>query len=207
MYAVFKTGGKQYRVQTGGKVKVETVNADVGSEVVLDQVLMVADGDKVSIGKPLIKGATVTAQVLSHGRADKVYIFKMRRRKHYQKHGAHRQNFSEIFISAISDGAGLSASAAAPAVTKPVAKGSDDLTKVEGIGPKIAEVLKKNGIDTFAALAEQSPDKIREILKAAGNQFNRAKPETWAEQAALAAAGKWDELKKLTDALVGGIKK
>lgn len=204
MYAVFKTGGKQYRVQAGAKLKVETLPADVGSEVVIDQVLMVADGEKVSIGKPLIKGATVTAKVLSHGRADKVHIFKMRRRKHYQKHGAHRQNYSELFIAAISDGAGLSATATAPAT---VSTKADDLTQVEGIGPKIAEVLKQNGIATFAALAEQTPDKLRDLLKASGNQYNRAKPDTWPEQAALAAAGKWDELKKLTDALVGGIKK
>ncbi|BBP01534.1 50S ribosomal protein L21 [Sulfuriferula nivalis] len=102
MYAVIKTGGKQYRVVAGEKIKVEQITADVGSEVVLDQVFMVADGDDIKIGAPLVNGAKVTATVLSHGRHDKVKIFKMRRRKHYQKHQGHRQNYTEIQISGIS---------------------------------------------------------------------------------------------------------
>ena len=73
-----------------------------GSELVIDQVLMVADGDKVSMGKPLVLGATVKATVLGQGRHDKVRIFKMRRRKHYQKHQGHRQNYTEIQITGIS---------------------------------------------------------------------------------------------------------
>ena len=101
MYAVIKTGGKQYRVQVGEKIKVEQIPADVGSQVVLDQVLMVGNGEAVSIGTPLVSGAQVTATVVSHGRADKVTIFKMRRRKHYQKHQGHRQNYTEIQIGEI----------------------------------------------------------------------------------------------------------
>jgi len=104
MYAVIKTGGKQYRVSAGEKVRVETLDAAVGSEVVLDQVLMVADGDKVILGKPLLAGAAVKATVVAHGRGDKVRIFKHRRRKHYQKHAGHRQNYTEIQISGISAG-------------------------------------------------------------------------------------------------------
>jgi large subunit ribosomal protein L21 len=104
MYAVIKTGGKQYRVSAGEKVRVETLDAAVGSEVVLDQVLMVADGDKVTLGKPLLAGAAVKATVVAHGRGDKVRIFKHRRRKHYQKHAGHRQNYTEIQISGISAG-------------------------------------------------------------------------------------------------------
>jgi large subunit ribosomal protein L21 len=102
MYAVIKTGGKQYRVSSGEKIKVEQIPADVGSQITLDQVLMVADGDKVSVGAPLVAGAMVRATVVSHGRHDKVLIFKMRRRKHYQKHGGHRQNYTEIQIGEIS---------------------------------------------------------------------------------------------------------
>ncbi|HEX4857587.1 MAG TPA: 50S ribosomal protein L21 [Usitatibacteraceae bacterium] len=98
MYAVIKTGGKQYRVQSGEKIKVEQIPADVGSQIVLDQVLMVGDGDAVTIGKPLVAGAAVNATVVSHGRHDKVKIFKMRRRKHYQKHQGHRQNYTELQI-------------------------------------------------------------------------------------------------------------
>ena len=102
MYAVIKSGGKQYRVSSGEKIKVEQIPADVGSQITLDQVLLVADGDKVSIGAPLVAGATVQATVIAHGRADKVLIFKMRRRKHYRKHGGHRQNYTEIQIDKIS---------------------------------------------------------------------------------------------------------
>ena len=101
MYAVIKTGGKQYRVANGEKLKVEQIPADIGQEIVLDQVLMVGEGVEVKVGAPLVSGATVTVKVISHGRADKVKIFKLRRRKHYQKHQGHRQNYTEIEISAI----------------------------------------------------------------------------------------------------------
>jgi len=102
MYAVIKTGGKQYRVTNGETLKIETVAGDVGSAVVLDKVLMVGEGDKVTVGKPLLSGATVKATIVSHGRHDKIKIFKMRRRKHYQKHQGHRQNYTEIRIDGIS---------------------------------------------------------------------------------------------------------
>ncbi|MBP8119996.1 MAG: 50S ribosomal protein L21 [Burkholderiales bacterium] len=101
MYAVIKTGGKQYRVQAGEKIKVEQIPADVGSQIVLDQVLMVGSGDAVTIGQPLVAGAQVNATVVSQGRHDKVRIFKMRRRKHYQKRQGHRQNYTEIQIGEI----------------------------------------------------------------------------------------------------------
>lgn len=101
MYAVIKTGGKQYRVVSGEKLKVESIVADVGSEITLAEVLMVADGDNVSVGAPLLASAKVTAKVLSHGRGEKIRIFKMRRRKHYRKTQGHRQNYTEIQIQAI----------------------------------------------------------------------------------------------------------
>ncbi|HSD36671.1 50S ribosomal protein L21 [Uliginosibacterium sp. H3] len=102
MYAVIKTGGKQYRVAAGEKIKVEQIPADVGAEINFDQVLMVGAGESVTIGAPLVSGASVKAVVLSQGRHDKVNIFKMRRRKHYQKHQGHRQNYTEVRIEAIS---------------------------------------------------------------------------------------------------------
>ena len=102
MYAVIKTGGKQYRVSSGEKLKVEQLAADVGSQITIDQVLLVADGDNISIGKPLVKGAKVQATVVNHGRGDKVHIFKMRRRKHFQKQQGHRQNYTEILVDQIS---------------------------------------------------------------------------------------------------------
>ena len=101
MYAVIKTGGKQYRVALGEKLKIEQIPADIGSEIVLDQVLMVADGEVTKVGTPLVEGATVKATVVSHGRGDKIKIFKMRRRKHYRKTQGHRQNFTEIRIETI----------------------------------------------------------------------------------------------------------
>ena len=102
MYAVIKTGGKQYRVVQGETLKIEIIAGDVGSAIVLDKVLMVGSADKVSVGQPLLAGATVAATIISTGRADKVKIFKMRRRKHYQKHQGHRQNYTEIRIDGIS---------------------------------------------------------------------------------------------------------
>ena len=102
MYAVIKTGGKQYRVAAGEKLKIEQIPADVGSEINLDQVLMVGEGESVKIGTPLVSGALVKATVVSHGRRDKIRIFKMRRRKHYQKRQGHRQNYTEILIQDIS---------------------------------------------------------------------------------------------------------
>jgi large subunit ribosomal protein L21 len=101
MYAVIKTGGKQYKVAAGEKIKVEQIAADVGQEIVIDQVLAVGDGAGLKVGSPLVSGASVKATVVAHGRHDKVRIFKMRRRKHYQKHGGHRQHYTELEISAV----------------------------------------------------------------------------------------------------------
>ncbi|APV50141.1 50S ribosomal protein L21 [Betaproteobacteria bacterium GR16-43] len=101
MYAVIKTGGKQYRVAAGENIKIEQIPADVGSQITLDQVLMVGEGESVKVGNPLVAGAKVTATVVSHGRGVKVRIFKMRRRKHYQRTQGHRQNYTEIRVDAI----------------------------------------------------------------------------------------------------------
>ena len=102
MYAVIKTGGKQYKVAPGEKLKIERIPADVGAEVTLDQVLMiVGEGDTVRLGQPIVAGAAVKATVVSQGRGEKVKIFKMRRRKHYQKHQGHRQNYTELRIDSI----------------------------------------------------------------------------------------------------------
>jgi large subunit ribosomal protein L21 len=101
MYAVIKTGGKQYKVAAGEKIKVEQIAADVGQEVVIEQVLAVGSGADLKVGSPWVAGANVKAMVLAHGKHDKVRIFKMRRRKHYQKHGGHRQAFTELQIGSI----------------------------------------------------------------------------------------------------------
>jgi large subunit ribosomal protein L21 len=101
MYAVIKSGGKQYRVAPGDKLKLETLVADVGQKVTLGEVLAVGDGADVRVGTPFVQGAAVTATVLAHGRRDKVTIFKMRRRKHYAKSDGHRQNFTEVQIDTV----------------------------------------------------------------------------------------------------------
>ena len=101
MYAVIKTGGKQYRVVAGEKLKIDQLQAEIGAAIVLDKVLLVADGENLKMGRPLVTGASVQAKVLAQGRHDKVRIFKLRRRKHYQKHQGHRQNFTEIEITGI----------------------------------------------------------------------------------------------------------
>jgi large subunit ribosomal protein L21 len=104
MYAVIKSGGKQYRVESGAKLRVERLAADVGAAVSFDEVLLVGDGDGVKLGAPLVSGAQVKATVLAQGRGDKVRIFKLRRRKHYQKSQGHRQSFTEVRIDDIIQG-------------------------------------------------------------------------------------------------------
>ena len=231
MYAVIKTGGKQYRVSAGQKLKIEQIPADLGSTITFNEVLAVGSGADVVFGAPLVSGAKVDATVVSHGRGEKVTIFKMRRRKHYQRHGGHRQNYTEVFFSVIfgADGTEL-AKADAPSINAPVAlaaagvvaaaapakklakvrgkarDGNDDLELIEGIGPKIAELLKAAGINSFDALAKAPVEKVQEVLEAGGSKYNLAKPATWAEQAALAASGDWAAFDKLTEELVGGVR-
>lgn len=104
MYAVIQTGGKQYRVAEGDILKVEKIAAETGASVELDQVLMVADGEDVKLGKPYLNGGRVTATVKSHGRGKKVRIIKFRRRKHHLKRQGHRQWFTELEITGIDAG-------------------------------------------------------------------------------------------------------
>ena len=102
MYAIVATGGKQYRVREGEKLRVEKLSAEVGDTVELDKILMVGEGDDVKIGAPYLEGAKVTATVAANGRADKVKIVKFRRRKHYRREMGHRQSYTEIEITGIS---------------------------------------------------------------------------------------------------------
>ncbi len=101
MYAVIKTGGKQYRVAEGDTLRVEKLDGTVGQNLTFDEVLMVG-GEKVSVGKPLVKGATVTAEIVAQDRAKKVIVFKMKRRKNYRRKQGHRQPYTEIRITGIS---------------------------------------------------------------------------------------------------------
>ena len=113
MYAIIKTGGKQYRVAEGQTLKVEKLEIEEGASVEFDTVLMIADGDQIAVGAPYVEGARVTATVKSQGRGPKVRIVKFRRRKHYRKTQGHRQSFTELSISGIS---GLQATASAASI-------------------------------------------------------------------------------------------
>jgi large subunit ribosomal protein L21 len=102
MYAVFRTGGKQYRAREGERVRIERLEAAVGDAVAFDQVLLVGEGAKVKVGAPLVSGGKVEAKVVSQGRDDKITIIKFRRRKHYKRVQGHRQQFTEVEITGIS---------------------------------------------------------------------------------------------------------
>jgi large subunit ribosomal protein L21 len=104
MYAIIRTGGKQYRVQSGEQLRVEALAAEVGSTVSIEEVLLVGTGEDVKVGAPFVSGAKVKATVLSHGRGEKLRIFKLRRRKHYQKTQGHRQAYTELRIDDIVQG-------------------------------------------------------------------------------------------------------
>jgi len=169
MYAVIKTGGKQYKVAAGDTLKVEKLAGDVGASVVIDKVLMIADGDNTTVGTPLIDGANVNATVVSHGRGDKVMIFKFNRRKHYRKTQGHRQSYTEIQIDAINAKGGAKAApkkaAAKPAAAKKADAKADKLTVIEGVGPKIAGLLNEEGINTFADLADAKIETLAAVLE------------------------------------------
>jgi large subunit ribosomal protein L21 len=152
MYAVIKTGGKQYKVAAGDYLKVEKLDGDVGSKVVIDKILMLADGDDVTIGSPLVAGAKVNATVLSHGKGDKVMIFKFHRRKHYRKTQGHRQSFTEIKIDDINGKGAAKAEAKKPAAkpapakktaaAKPVAAKKTEAAKAKPAAAKKAAATK-----------------------------------------------------------------
>lgn len=101
MYAVIKTGGKQYRVSPGDMLKVETIDAEVGATINFEEIMMIANGDDITVGTPTIASAKVAALVVAHGRAKKIEIVKFRRRKHHQKRTGHRQNFTQVQIQNI----------------------------------------------------------------------------------------------------------
>ena len=113
MYAVFATGGKQYRATTGDILKIEKLDAEKGASVKLDQVLMVGEGEDVKVGTPYLKGGTVTATVVEHGRGKKIRVLKFKRRKHHMKQMGHRQDYTRIEIT------GIAASAPKKKAAKP----------------------------------------------------------------------------------------
>jgi large subunit ribosomal protein L21 len=215
MYAIVEIAGQQFKVAKDQRVFVHRLAVEEGKKVDFDNVLLIGDGNNVTLGAPAIDGAQVSAKVLSHLKGDKVIVFKKKRRKGYRVKNGHRQSLTEIVIESITTSGAkkaapkketkkaepkVEAKAAAPKAKKAEGK-ADDLKKVEGIGPKIASTLVEAGITTFSDLAKATPEAISEII--AGVRGNHV-TDTWPAQAQLAADGKWDELKKWQDELDGG---
>lgn len=198
MFAIVTIAGQQFKVEKDQKIFVHRLDAQENDNVSFDEVLLLSDGTNVTIGAPAIQGALVEAKVLKHLKGDKVIVFKKKRRKGYQVKNGHRQSFTQIVIENI-----IASGATKQAASPKKASKKDDLTKVEGIGPKSAEALVNAGIDTFEKLSKTSVEKLKEILEA-GQNLSHLDPATWAKQAELAAQGKWDELKKWQDELNGG---
>ena len=189
MFAVLKTGGKQYKVQAGDILRVEKLAADAGETIQFNDVLMLG-GDAPVVGAPFVEGAAVQAEVIDQVKGDKVINFVKRRRKHSSKRTkGHRQKLTLVRITEIlasgADKSGVKSSAAkaeaAPAAAAPAAEG-DDLTKLTGVGPAAAAKLNDAGITSFAQIAALSEDEIAAI------DAIKIKPE-WVEQAKELAQG------------------
>jgi len=196
MYAVIQTGGKQYRVAVGDRLKVETLGAEPGDNIELDKVLMISDAGDVQVGAPTLEGTTVSAEVVDNGRGEKIKVFKMTRRQGYRRTQGHRQNYTEIEITSIA-GKGAKAKPAKKKVAKkekpevkqeePVAadlKDSivDDLTEINGIGPVISEKLNGLGYTTFAQIAELDEAAVAQIEEQLSFK-GRVEREEWIKQA------------------------
>jgi large subunit ribosomal protein L21 len=223
MYAIVEIAGQQFKVAKDQKVFVNRLATEEGKTVSFDNVLLIGNGSEVTVGAPAIDGAQVGAKVLKHLQGDKVIVFKKKRRKGYRVKNGHRQALTEILIESIVATGATKAKAekaapkkeAAPKVekteatkaTKKSAAKADDLTKIEGAGPKAAEALVNAGLDTFAKIAEATPEQLSTVLTEASSRLSHIVTETWPKQAALAAEGKWDELKELQDKLDGGVEK
>ncbi|WOI53008.1 50S ribosomal protein L21 [Parvularcula sp. LCG005] len=191
MYAVVKTGGKQFRVAANDVIKVEKLSGDAGDIVTLGEVLMLG-GDSPVVGAPLVDGASVSAEILEQARDSKITVFKKRRRQNYRRKKGHRQMMTVLRIQEIlTGGAKPSGKAAAkPAAKKaaPAADVKDDVSLIGGVGPKLKEKLAGVGIESLKPIAEMSDDtkaKLDEI-----GLLNRATTEEWAEQAQELLAGK-----------------
>ncbi len=198
MYAVIKTGGKQYRVAANEKITIEKLEGAAGDQVTFSDVLMVGTGGSVEIGAPFVAGATVVGEIARQEKADTVYIFKKRRRKHYRRRNGHRQLLTSVTITDILTGGAKPAAkakaapvaAAAQPLAAPVADGkSDDISLIGGIGPKMETGMRELGYNTFAAIAAMSADDVAKA-EAHLKQKGRIGREEWIEQAKELLAGK-----------------
>lgn len=206
MFAVIKTGGKQYKVAEGDTIVVEKLNAEAGKDVVFDTVLMLGEGSNITVGAPVVAGAAVTGEIAEQTRGDKVITRKKRQRQTYRRTIGHKQHLTVVKITGISaDGAKKPAKKAAakkdeapkaeaaapkaPAVTAPAAEGAaDNLKKMTGIGPALEKKLNGAGITTFAQIAALTEAQIAELEEQLGLSGRFAK-DGWVEQAKELAKG------------------
>ncbi len=194
MYAVIKTGGKQYRVAPDEKIQIEKLIGKAGDQVEFTSVLMVSNGASVDIGAPFVTGATVVGEIASQDRGPHIIIFKKRRRKHYRRKNGHRQDLTSVTIREILlGGARPSQKAAAPAaatLAAPVGDAkADDISLIGGVGPKMEQGLHELGYTTFAQIAAWTADDVTKV-EAHLKQKGRVGREEWIEQAAELMAGK-----------------
>ncbi|MFJ1328690.1 50S ribosomal protein L21 [Capnocytophaga canimorsus] len=205
MYAIVEIAGQQFKVAKDQKVFVHRLQIEEGKSISFGNVLLLDDNGAITLGAPAIEGASVEAKVLKHLKGDKVIVFRKKRRKGFKVKNGHRQYLTEILIESIV-ASGAKKTEKKETKSGKVAK-ADDLKKVEGIGPKAAEALVAAGVDTFAKLSKKSADEIKTILTEASSTLAHLDPQTWPQQAQLAAEGKWDELKKWQNELNGGVEK
>jgi len=200
-FAIVESGGKQYRAVEGRTIEVDRLPVDTGKKFDVERVLLMADGDDVLVGTPLISDILVKVTVVDHIKGPKIDRFKYRPKKRIRVRGGHRQQFTRLLVDFIgrSDEDRKAEAKAEKAVVE-----ADNLVKIEGIGPKVAKTLNGAGILTFEDLANAKVEDIQKILTDAGLRMMDA--TTWPEQARLAADGDWDALQSLQDNLSGGRK-
>ncbi len=193
MFAVIKTGGKQYRVAANDVLKIEKVSGDAGAIVHFAEVLAVGEGEAVSIGVPFVAGATVTAEVVEQGRSRKVIAFKKRRRQNSRRKRGHRQELTTVRIHEILTGGAKSTATAVKAPVPAAAVSAsaivDDVTIIGGVGPALAKKLAGVGVTSLtqiAAMDAAAMAKLDDELKLGG----RTEREEWVEQAKELLAGK-----------------
>ncbi|MEX6633155.1 50S ribosomal protein L21 [Hyphococcus lacteus] len=191
MYAVVKTGGKQYRVSKDDILKVERLPGEAGDVVTLDEILMVGNGGEVTVGAPMVDGAAVAAEILEQKRDKKIIVFKKRRRQNYRRKAGHRQHLTVLRVTEILTGGAKAKPAtkkAAPKAAPKAAAGGDDLKQLSGVGPVLETKLHDAGVTTFAQIAAWGPEDIAkydELLSFKG----RIEREGWVEQAKKLAKG------------------
>ncbi len=208
-YAIVESGGKQYKAVEGETIAVDRLPVEPGEEINLERILFFADGDQFSVGTPLLSGMEALASVVENFRGEKVLAFRYSPKKRIRVHRGHRQDYTRLMVEYVGEAGGAEKAraekkAAAAATPPEVRNEADDLVRIEGIGPKVAQALNAAGILTFAALAESNVEDIQKIVTEAG--LKMMSPEGWIDQAKLAVAGDWKGFEKLQAKLKGGRK-